>query len=422
MASTFLSLLKERDLVAQVSHEDELSELLSKGPVDANGKRYAAYCGFDPTARSLHVGNLVGIMGLRRAQDCGLTPIVVFGGATGLVGDPTGRTEMRQMHAKEQIDEFIANFKALVGRYFRHDVPNPPVYVNNIDWLGGMSWMDFLRDVGVHFTIARLLAAEVNKTRFEAGGLTFMELGYQLLQAYDFLHLSRAHNCIVQVGGNDQWSNILAGADLIRRVDARKAFAVTFPLLVGSDGRKYGKSAGNATWLDPQMTSPYEFFQFFRNVPDADIALLRRIFTFDPMEGVSRDAMGGAGLDVNAVKAKMAFDITALVHGEEEAGKALDAAKALFAGGGDLSSAPSSAVTRAEVEQGLGFVQLLVRTGLCPSNGEARKLIQGNGLTVNGERYADAAGKVTPAHFETEQGALVLRKGKKDYHLVKLEG
>jgi tyrosyl-tRNA synthetase len=224
------------------------------------------------------------------------------------------------------------------------------------------------------------------------------------------------------VGGNDQWSNILAGADLIRRVDAKKAFAVTFPLLVGSDGRKYGKSAGNATWLDPSMTSPYEFFQFFRNVPDADIALLRRIFSFDPMDAISLQASGAVGINVNEVKERMALDITALVHGHGEAENALSAARALFSGGGDLSGAPSSTVAPADVDAGLGFVQLLVKVGLCPSNGEARKLIQGNGLTVNGERLVDATAKVTMEHFETEQGALVLRKGKKEYHLVRLAG
>jgi len=418
MASHFLSVLKERGLVAQVSHEDELADLLSRGATDANGRPYAVYAGFDPTARSLHVGNLLVIMGLRRAQDAGLTPIVVFGGATGMIGDPTGRTELRQMNTRETVNEYIENFKRLIGRYFRTDVPNAPVYVNNNDWMEGMSWLSFLRDVGSHFTIARLLAADVNRSRFEAGGLTFMELGYQLLQSYDFLVLSRTHNCIAQVGGNDQWSNILGGADLIRRIDAKKAFALTFPLLAGSDGRKYGKSAGNATWLDSSMTSPYEFFQFFRNVADADVALLLRVFSFETVEEIG--ARTDAAANPNAAKEHLAHWMTELVHGREEADKALAAAKALFSGGGDLSSAPSSQVTEEEVNAGLGFIPLLVKVGLCTSNGEARKLIAGNGLTVNGEKMADINGKVTSAHFENENGALVLRKGKKDYHLVKL--
>jgi tyrosyl-tRNA synthetase len=247
-----------------------------------------------------------------------------------------------------------------------------------------------------------------------------MELGYQLLQSYDFLVLSREHNCVLQVGGNDQWSNILSGADLIRRVDGRKAFAVTFPLLVGSDGRKYGKTAGNAVWLDAEMFAPYEFFQFFRNVADADLAMMYRTMTFEPLADI--EARLAPGVDVNAVKEHLAHVLTAMVHGEAEADKALAAARALFSGGGDLSSAPSTVVTRAEVEAGLGIVPLLVRAGLCASNGEARKLMQGNGLALNGEKCVDVNLKVTIGHFENDNGALVLRKGKKDFHLVKLGG
>lgn len=417
-ASPFLELLRERGLVAQASHEDELGELLANGPFDAQGRRFGVYAGFDPTARSLHVGHLLVLLGLRRAQDCGLTPIIVFGGATGMIGDPTGRTELRQMNSREVVDGYIENFKTLIGRYFRTDVPNPPVYVNNDDWMRGMDWLSFLRDVGSHFTIARLLAAEVNRSRYEAGGLTFMELGYQLLQSYDFLVLSRTHNCILQVGGNDQWSNILSGADLIRRVDGRKAFALTFPLLVGSDGRKYGKTAGNAVWLDGSMFAPYEFFQFFRNVADDDVELMLRLMTFEPMPRIAERT--GPGAHINATKEHLAYEMTALVHGKNEADKALAAAKALFAGGGDLSSAPTTLVTRAEVAEGLGLVALLVRTGLASSNGDARKLIQGNGLSVNGEKCADVHRKLIEADFQTDKGALVLKKGKKDFHLVRI--
>jgi tyrosyl-tRNA synthetase len=417
-SSHFLELLQERGLVAQASHEDELGELLAHGPFDAHGKRYGVYAGFDPTARSLHVGHLLVILGLRRAQDRGLTPIIVFGGATGMIGDPTGRTELRQMNSREVVDGYIENFKTLIGRYFRTDVPNAPVYVNNDDWMRGMDWLSFLRDVGSHFTIARLLSAEVNRSRYEAGGLTFMELGYQLLQSYDFLVLSRTHNCILQVGGNDQWSNILSGADLIRRVDGRKAFALTFPLLVGSDGRKYGKTAGNAVWLDGSMFAPYEFFQFFRNVSDADVAMMMRLMTFEPLARI--EELTGPDANINASKEFLAFEMTALVHGKEEAEKAFAAARALFSGGGDLSSAPTTLVSRAEVEEGLGLLALLVRAGLAASNGEARKLIQGNGLAINGEKCADPHRKVESADFQTEQGALVLKKGKKDFHLVRL--
>ena len=415
----FLSHLKSRKLLAQASHEEELEAILQKGSVDEKGNRYAAYCGFDPTAKSLHIGNLAQILTLRRAQDQGLTPIVVFGGATGLIGDPTGRTELRQMNTKDQISEYIENFKRLVQRYFRTDVPNPPVYLNNIEWTGDMTWLDFLRDVGVHFTVARLLSAEVNKSRLEGGGLTFMELGYQLLQAFDFLILSRSHNCILQIGGNDQWSNILAGADLIRRVDGKKAFAVTTPLLVGSDGRKYGKSAGNATWLDAEMTSPYDFFQFFRSAPDADVAQLLRVFSFTGMDEIENRLRPNSEISINDTKAWMAHMFTELVHGSEEAEKASSAAKALFSGAGDLSAAPTTNLNAAEIE-GLGVLALLVRTGLCPSNGEARKLIQGNGLSLNGNKVTDPKLMVSKEMFETEQGAMVLKKGGKTFHLVKL--
>jgi tyrosyl-tRNA synthetase len=420
ITSHFLTHLKSRRLLAQASHEDELEIILSKGPLNEKGQRYAVYCGFDPTAKSLHIGNLAQIMTLRRAQDCGLTPIVLFGGATGLIGDPTGRTELRKLNTQVQINEYIENFKKLVQRYFRTDVPNPPVYLNNIDWTGQMSWLDFLRNVGMHFTVARLLAAEVNKTRFEEGGLTFMELGYQLLQAYDFLILSREHNCVMQVGGNDQWSNILAGADLIRRVDAKKAFAITTPLLVGSDGRKYGKTAGNATWLDAEMTSPYEFFQFFRSAPDADVDQLLRTFSLTGAEAIAERLQENA--KINETKTWMAHLLTEMVHGKEHADQALSAAQALFSGTGDLSSAPTTFVTLDEVKEGLGILSLLVKVGLCSSNGDARKLMQGNGLSINGGKANDPKLTVTQDMFQTESAALVLKKGAKTFHLVKIQG
>lgn len=419
MEATFLTHLRNRGLVAQLSHDEELAGVLARGPIDEKGRRYAAYCGFDPTAKSMHVGNLVSLMGLRRAQDFGLTPVILFGGATGLIGDPTGRTEMRPMNTREQINQYIENFTLLARRYFRTDVPNLPVFVNNIDWIGAMSWIDFAREVGVHFTVARLLSAEVNKTRFEQGGLTYMELGYQLLQAFDFLHLNRLHNCVVQLGGNDQWSNILAGADLIRRVDQGKGFALTFPLLVDQAGNKFGKSAGNAIWLDGSMTPPYDFFQFFRNVSDIDVPLIMKIFTFFTEEEIAR-LTDKSSADINKSKEILAFEVTKLVHGTEAAQGALDAAHALFSGAGDLSNAPSIDVTSAELDAGLDLLGVLVKSGLSASRGEARKLIQGNGLTVNGEKITDAAYKPVRNDFETAHGALVLRKGKKDFCLVKI--
>lgn len=418
-AQNFLAHLKERGLVAELSHEEELAALLAKGVIDENGNRYGVYAGFDPTALSLHVGHLVIVKALRRAQDFGLTPVILFGGATGLIGDPTGRTDMRPMLDRKQINECVENFKLLVGKYFREDVPNKPVYVNNLDWFGEMTWIDFARNIGVHFTIARLLASEFGKTRLE-NGLTFMELSYQLMQGYDFLHLNRTHNCVLQIGGNDQWSNILAGADLIRRVEARKAFALTLPLLAGKDGRKYGKTAGNAIWIDGNMLPPYEFFQFFRNIADADVELFHRVFLNTSLEEIGR-VCDSSKVNINETKEKLAYEVTKEVHGEQSAEEALKAARALFSGQGfDLAAVPTTEFSKSEFGEGVGLLDLLVKCGVSPSKGEARRLIQGNGLTLNGEKASDPTIVVRAANFESEHGGLLIRKGKKDYHLVKL--
>ncbi|KAB8028100.1 tyrosine--tRNA ligase [Fluviispira multicolorata] len=415
---SLISRLRERGLIAQISHEEELEQLLNKGNKNEKGLTHAAYCGFDPTAASLHVGNLAALMMLRRAQNAGLQPIVLFGGATGLIGDPTGRTDMRPMNSKEQIAHYVENFKTLVNQYFDLNASNAPIFVNNIDWIGPMSWIDFSRNVGCHFTVARLLSAEVNKTRFQEGGLTFMELGYQLLQSYDFLHLFQKYNCIIQFGGDDQWSNVLGGADLIRRVESGKAFAVTTPLLIGSDGKKFGKTAGNAIWLDAKMTSPYDFFQFFRNVHDADVAKMLKVFTLIELDEIEKIFENP---NINEVKEFMAFEITRIVHGEAEANKALETSKTLFTGkSGDLSNAPTTEVSKSELEAGLDILALLVKCKLSTSRGEARKLVQGNGLYLNGEKFINFSHKILESDFQTEQNTLVLRKGKKDYHLVKL--
>ncbi|MBX9704041.1 MAG: tyrosine--tRNA ligase [Silvanigrellaceae bacterium] len=422
MSAHFIEELRARELIAQISHEEELIGLIGNGTRDSSGKLYGVYCGFDPTAPSLHLGNLAAMMMLVRAQRAGFTPIVLFGGATGLIGDPTGRTEMRQMHSKEEIEGFIENFKKLSARYFQWDVENKPIVVNNMDWIGPMSWIDFSRNVGRHFTIAKLLAAEVNKTRFEQGGLTFMELGYQLLQSYDFFYLFEHYNCILQFGGNDQWSNVLGGADLIRRIRGEKAFAVTTPLLVGADGKKFGKTAGNAIWLDPAMTSPFKFFQFFRNVHDLDIKKMLRVFTLLSLEEIDIHI---EGKDINKVKELMAFEITKWVHGSEEAQKALETSQQLFHGNSideHLEAAPTTFVKPEEVlNSSLDILSLLIKCGFSPSRGEARKLIQGNGLTFNGEKFNDIHYKILEKDFNTNINGLILKKGKKEFHIVKLE-
>jgi len=417
--NTLLDTLHERGLIAQINHEQELKQLLSDQQAQ-NQKPLAAYCGVDPTAPSLHLGNLVALLMLRRAQDAGFVPIILFGGATGMIGDPTGRTEMRPMNSVATIKEYIENFKKLVGRFFREDVPNKPIFVNNYDWMGEMTWLEFARDVGVHFTIARLLAADVNRTRFEEGGLTFMELGYQLLQANDFLHLYRKYNCVVQFGGNDQWSNILAGADLIRRVERGKAFAVTTPLLISRDGSKFGKSAGNAIWLDSSMTSSYEFFQFIRNVNDQDIEKMFSIFTFISTDEIENHLKNE---NINEVKEILAFEVTKLVHGEDAAQQSRQTARNLFSKSGsvDYSAAPKLVVTYEELETGLGILDVLVRSGFTKSRGEARKLIAGGGVSFNGQKLMDAQYLIRSDDFKDEQGGVLIRKGKKDYLVVELK-
>lgn len=410
--------MQERGLIAQTNDADGLIEALdqaaSKNPADIVG----VYCGFDPTAKSLTLGHLVPLLGLRRAQDHGLRPIILFGGATGLIGDPTGRTDMRPMNTKEDIARYIENFSKLAGRYFRTDVPNAPVFVNNLDWIGPMSWLDFARDVGVHFTVAKLLSADVNKSRLEHG-LTFMEMGYQLLQSYDFLELFRKKNCLLQTGGNDQWSNLLGGVDLIRRVEHKQAFCFTQPLIVDSQGRKLGKTSGNAIWLDAEMTSPYDFFQYLRNIPDETVEQSLRQLTFISEEEIR--GLTASGSNPNKAKERLAWEVTQLVHGKEEADKALAAAHALFEGGGDLSSAPRVEVSRNEIESGIDVISLLAKTGVCASKSDARRIVQGNGLLLNGEKCADAAYKMQFKDFEHSCGGLLVRKGKKDYTIIVLK-
>ena len=411
---TFFDDLKKRGLIAQVNHEDELQEILRS---EKDYKKLTLYCGFDPTAKSLHVGHLVSLLLLRRAQDAGFTPIVLFGGATGLIGDPTGRQDLRPMSTAEQIKEYVENFRHLCERYFRFDVPNKPIFVNNQDWIGKMTWIDFARNVGVHFTIARLLAAEVNRTRFEEGGLTFMELGYQLLQAYDFYHLYKNQNCLIQLGGDDQWSNILAGADLIRRIEGGKAFAMTTPLLIAKDGRKFGKTAGNAIWLDASITSPYEFFQFFRNTMDEDVEKMFRIFTFLPQEEINLLLEK----HINEVKEVLAYKITVLVHGEEEAQKALDSSKKLFSKNSfsaeDLEGAPKSNLTKQELgTEGIDMISVVMHCKLAPSRTEARKLIENGGLSLNEKKVESVQQKLTLSDFANSTA--ILKKGKKTYHLL----
>lgn len=417
MGTNFFTHMEERGLIAQTNDAVALREALEAASGKNPHEYPGVYCGFDPTAKSLTLGHLVPLLGLRRAQDHGLTPIILFGGATGLIGDPTGRTDMRPMNTNQDIAGYIENFSRLVSRYFRYDVPNSPVFVNNLEWIGPMTWLDFARNVGVHFTVAKLLSADVNKSRLEHG-LTFMEMGYQLLQSYDFLELFRKRNCLLQTGGNDQWSNLLGGVDLIRRVEHKQAFCFTQPLIVDSQGRKLGKTSGNAIWLDASMTSPYDFFQYLRNIPDETVEQTLRQLTFLSIDEIRQ--LTAPGANPNKAKERLAWEVTSLVHDREEADKALAAAHALFEGAGDLSSAPRVQILRVDVETGLDVISLLAKSGVCPSKSEARRLVQGNGLLLNGEKCSDVNYRLQFNDFEHSCGGLLVRKGKKEYTIIEL--
>jgi len=416
MEKNYLKFLKARGLMELVNDEERIMRFFEEGPIDAQGKRKAIYCGFDPTAHSLTVGHLVPLLNLRRAQDFGFTPIILFGGATALIGDPTGRLDMRPMRTAQEIQESIENFGKLIQKYFRWDVENKPIVVNNYDWIGKMSWLDFGCKVGVHFTVARLLSSEVNRTRYEAGGLTFMELGYQLIQSYDFVHLAREYNCLCQCGGNDQWGNILAGADLNRRLDSREAFCFTNALITDSQGKKLGKSTGNAVWIDPQLTSAFDLYQYVRNIQDDFVHTFFRFFTFLPLEEINEIMKQ----DIILAKERLGFEMVSLIHNEGEAQKAIQASKALFAGGGDWASTPQSFIKKEELSH-MDILTLLVQIGLCGSKGEARRLVSQNGLMMNGEKCPNPSLILEKEYFNHECGGMLLRKGQKHFYIIKIE-
>jgi len=404
-----LDTLRERGFIQQVSHDEPLDRLFAT-------ERVTAYVGYDLTADSLTVGHLVPTMALAHLQRAGHRAIALLGGGTTMVGDPTGKTEMRPMLMRERIAANGERFRQQLSRILDFSSPDVGIVADNADWLLKLNYVDFLREVGVHFSVNRMLTAECFRSRMEReSGLTFLEFNYMLMQAYDFLQLYRRYGCKVQMGGDDQWSNILAGADLIRRLERAEAYAITFPLLMTSDGRKMGKSESGAVWLDPEKTSPYEFYQYWRNTTDADVGRFLALFTFLPMDEVRRLA-AAEGAAINESKRILAFEVTRLVHGEEEARRAQAAADALFRGDGNLESAPTTFIPAAELVASLSIVDLLVRTALAPSKSEARRLIAGGGVTINGERVASGDRLITEADFK--DGALMLRKGKKGWHRV----
>ena len=401
-------ILTERGYIKQTTHETEIKELLEK-------EKISFYIGFDPTADSLHIGHFIAMMFMSHMQQAGHRPIALVGGATALIGDPSGRTDMRQMLTKEDIDKNVAAIKRQLEKLidFKDD---KALLVNNADWLSELNYIDFIRDIGSCFSVNRMLSAECFKQRLEKG-LSFLEFNYMIMQAYDFLVLNNEYDCKMQLGGDDQWSNMIAGMDLVRRKSSDQVFAMTCTLLTNSEGQKMGKTAKGALWLDPKKATPYEFYQYWRNVDDSDVNKCLRLLTFIPMDEVNRlSALEGA--EINKAKEILAFEVTKLIHGEEEAGKSQDAARALFEGGEKAESIPSTELPKSKFEDGIGLLNLLTELRLTKSNGEARRLVEQNGISINGETLTDVKKQITIEDFENSE--MMIKKGKKVYHLVKI--
>ena len=403
--------LKARGLIAQVTDEEEIRELVNAG-------KATFYIGFDPTADSLHVGHFMALCLMKRLQMAGNRPVVLVGGGTGYIGDPSGRTDMRSMMTPETIQHNCDCFKKQMERFIEFGEGKAQM-VNNADWLMKLNYIDLLREVGACFSVNNMLRAECYKQRMEKG-LSFLEFNYMIMQSYDFYYLFKEYGCNMQFGGDDQWSNMLGGTELIRRKLGKDAYAMTITLLMNSEGKKMGKTASGAVWLDPNKTSPYEFYQYWRNVGDDDVLKCIRMLTFLPLEEIDKmDHWEGAQL--NTAKEILAYELTKLVHGEEEATKAQETARGLFSKGGDTANMPATALTPADLTDGaIGVMELMLRCGLVPSKGEARRLIQQGGVEVAGEKVKEISAAVTADQLAGD--GIVLKKGKKVFHRAYLEG
>jgi tyrosyl-tRNA synthetase len=397
--------LKARGLIAQLTNEEKVRDLLNNG-------KTSFYIGFDPTADSLHVGHFVQIMVMAHMQKTGHTPIALFGGGTGMIGDPSGKTAMRRMMTREEIDHNVRCFQKQMSRLVDFS-DGKAIMVNNADWLMNLNYIQFLREVGVHFSVNRMLSFECYKQRLERG-LSFFELNYMLMQSYDFLVLNRKYGCQLELGGDDQWSNIIGGVELIRKADDKEAYGMTFTLLTTSDGRKMGKTESGAVWLDPEKTSPYDFYQYWRNVDDADVIRCLKILTFLPLEEIEAMAKW-EGSQLNKAKEILAFEVTKLIHGEEEAVKAQNAARAIFGGGAHSENMPSTELSDGDFTDGeISVLDLLAKTKLVPSKGEARRLIDQGGISIDDEKVNSVTAKISKSSFE--KGFVIIKKGKKVYH------
>ncbi|MCI9287084.1 MAG: tyrosine--tRNA ligase [Clostridia bacterium] len=393
--------LKERDLIKQITFEDEFKKLASKD-------NFSVYLGIDPTADSIHIGHFIPLMMMSYFQKCGHRPIILVGGGTAFIGDPSGKTDMRKMLTKEEISKNVDNIIKQVSKFISFEGDNAAIIVNNGDWILDLNYMEFIRTYGIYFNVNRMLDAECFKQRMEKG-LTFFELNYMLMQSYDFLHLFETQGCKVEIGGDDQWSNMLAGVDLIRKIHQNGSFCVTCPLLLNAEGKKMGKTVSGALWLDASKTSPYEFYQYWRNIGDTEVYDVLRMLTYLPMEEVKRLA-SLPGEQINEAKKIAAFEITKLIHGEDEAKKAEEASKALFEGTGSLENMPTVKLETTNIS----ILDAIILTGIAPSKGQARTLVTQGGITLNDNKIEDIAYMLSDDDFE--EGYAILKKGKKVFY------
>lgn len=393
--------LEERGYIEQLTHEEEIREILKKESV-----RF--YIGIDPTADSLHIGHFVALMVASRLQKAGHRPIILMGGGTANIGDPSGKTDMRKMMTKETIEKNVASIKKQAERFVSFEGENAAIIVNNADWLLDLNFIDFMRDIGTLFSVNRMLAAECYKARLDTG-LTFFEMGYMLMQSYDFLYLHDKYGCKIQIGGNDQWSNIIGGVELIRKVGSDDAYGLTFRLLTTAEGKKMGKTEKGALWLNPEKTTPYEFYQYWRNIGDTEVEKVLNMLTFLPKEEVER-LSNLKDEKINEAKKIAAYEITKLIHGEEEAKKAEETTKALFEGQGNLENMPTTKVENTDIT----LVEALILTKIAPSKGQAKTLIEQGGISLNDEKITEINYKLSEKDFK--EGSAILKKGKKIYH------
>ncbi len=402
--------LKQRGFIAQLTNEEKIKDLL-------NNHKIKFYIGFDPTADSLHVGHFVQVMVMAHMQKAGHIPIALFGGGTGMIGDPSGKSDMRKMLITEEINRNIESFKKQMSALVNFD-DGKAIMVNNADWLLNLNYIEFLREIGVHFSVNRMLAAECYKQRMERG-LTFFELNYMIMQSYDFMMLNKNYDCIMELGGDDQWSNIIGGVELTRRARQKEVYGMTFKLLTTSEGKKMGKTESGAVWLDPEKTTPYDFYQYWRNVDDNDVINCLKLLTFLPLEQIQEyEKLDGSKL--NKAKEILAYEVTKLIHGSDEAEKVQKAAKALFGSGNDSSAMPSTTLSKDVLDDGkISIISLLSLSKLVSSTSEARRLIQQGGIRIDEEKVNDISRNVTIAEFD--KGYVMIKKGKKVFHKIILE-